>query len=100
VARARRAGTLDRGTLARLTSERGTDVIAVNRSWFSQSIPAEWLEAGSWRAPEKVVVADRVVTFYAADAPGRDRLAENLRAFAGTMPADVEVRVRDTLEGH
>lgn len=93
VARARRAATLDRETLARLTAAHGTQVIAVYRSWFSQSLPAEWLEAGSWRAPEKVVVADRVVTFYAVDAPGRDRLAENLRAFAGAMPADVAVRL-------
>ena len=39
------------------------------------------------------MIADRVVTFYALDAPGRDRLAENLRAFASTMPADVAVRL-------
>jgi hypothetical protein len=99
VARARRAGTLDRGTLARLTAAHGTEVIVAYRSWFARSLPPRWQEAGSWRAPEKVVVAERVVTFYAVDDPGRERLAENLRAFAGAMPKDVEVRVSGAPDG-
>jgi hypothetical protein len=93
VARARRAGTLDRETVARLADAQGTEVIVVYRSWFAQSLPPEWLEAGSWRAPEKVVVADRLVTFYARDVAGRDRLAWNLAVFASVLPADVAVRV-------
>jgi hypothetical protein len=93
VARARRAGTLDAATLSRLTSAQGTEVVAVYRSWFAQSLPAEWQEAGSWRAPEKVVVADRVVTFYARDDAARASLTESLRAFAAGMPADVVVRL-------
>ena len=92
VARARRGGTLDRDTVTRLTDAHGAEVIAVYRSWFSPTLPANWLEAGSWRAPEKVVVADRVVTFYARDAAARDRLAANLRAFASALPPDVESR--------
>jgi hypothetical protein len=93
VARARRAGTLDRETVARLAAAQETEVVAVYRSWFGPSLPPEWLEAGSWRAPEKVVIADRVVTFYARDVEGRDRLAWNLAAFASVLPADVAVRV-------
>jgi hypothetical protein len=93
VTRARRAGTLDRATVARLADAHGATVIAVYKSWFGQTLPAEWLEAGSWRAPEKVVIADRVVTFYARDAAARDRLAANLRAFAPSLPADVTVRL-------
>ena len=93
VARARRAGPLDRETVGRLTAAHGTEVIAVYRSWFSQSLPPDWMEAGSWRAPEKVVVADRVVTFYARDPAGRDRLTANLRAYASALPADVTVRL-------
>ena len=93
VARARRAGTLDHATLTRIAASHGTQVAVVYRSWFSQTLPPDWLEAGSWRAPEKVVVADRVVTFYAVDVPGRDRLIEELRAFESAMPRDVAVRL-------
>jgi hypothetical protein len=45
-----------------------------------------------------VVVAHRVVSFYALDRAGRDRLWQSLRAFQSEMPADVEVRLRETAD--
>jgi hypothetical protein len=93
-ARARRANTLTRETVARLSTAHGTEIAILYRSWFARAIPREWLEVGSWQAPEQVVVADRVVSFYAVDAAARDRLAANLRAFQAQMPADIAVRLR------
>jgi hypothetical protein len=94
VARARRSGGLGRETLARLAAAHRAQVILVYRSWFSNVLPPDWLEAGSWRVPEQVVVAHRVVSFYALDRAGQDRLLQSLRAFQSEMPGDVEVRLR------
>ena len=98
VAQARRTGGLGRETVARLAAAHRAEVIVIYRSWFSQVLPADWLEAGSWRAPEQVVVAHRVVSFYALDRAGRDRLWQSLRAFQSEMPADVEVRLREAAD--
>jgi hypothetical protein len=94
VARLRRANLLGREALARLAAAHGAQVVLIYRSWFSQVLPPDWLEAGSWRAPEQVVVAHRVVSFYALDAAGYGRLQRSLRAFQAQMPADVEVRLQ------
>jgi hypothetical protein len=94
VARAHRAGGLSRETVTRLASQHRADVVLIYRSWFAQVLPRDWLEAGSWRAPEQAVVADRVVSFYALDPAGRDRLVKSLRAFQKEMPHDVVVRLQ------
>jgi hypothetical protein len=94
VARLRRANLLGREALARLAATHGAQVVLIYRSWFSQVIPPDWLEAGSWRAPEQVVVAHRVVSFYALDEAGYGRLQRSLRAFQAQMPPDVEVRLQ------
>jgi hypothetical protein len=95
VARAREAGGPTRKDLSDLTARHHPEVVAVYRSWFGQALPAEWQEAGTWRVPEQVVVADRVVTFYASGPAGRDRLVRSLRAFQAEMPREVTVRLRD-----
>jgi hypothetical protein len=96
VARARRKGGPSRDDLERLTAVHRPDVVAVYRSWFSQSLPPSWLEAGSWRVPEEVVVADRTVTFYATSPEGRERLVRSLEAFTPSLPPEVTARVRGT----
>jgi hypothetical protein len=93
VARARRAGGLGRETVARLAAAHRAQVVLIYRSWFSHLLPQDWLEVGSWRAPEQVVVAHRVVSFYALDRAGHDRLLQSLRTFQSEMPGDVEVRL-------
>jgi hypothetical protein len=94
-ARARRAGAVDRALLARLSAETRPAAIVVYRSWFADALPAEWVELGSWRVPDKVVVADRTVSFYAADAVGAPALARALAAFQPRLPAPVTVRLAD-----
>ena len=95
VARARRHGGLTREDLARLAAAHRPDIAVVYRSWFGQTLPPEWEEAGWWRTPEQVVVADRVVTFFAARPEERERLVRSLRAFQPEMPQEVTVRLRD-----
>lgn len=95
VARARQAGGLTREDLVRLAAAYRPEAIVVYRSWFGQTLPPEWLEAGTWKAPEQVVVADRVVTFYAPGPEARERLVRSLQAFQPELPPEVTVRLRD-----
>jgi hypothetical protein len=95
VARARRAGGLTREDLAGLAAVHHPEVVVVYRSWFGQTLPPEWEEAGWWRVPDQVVVADRVVTFFAAGPGARERLVRSLRAFQPEMPPAVTVRLHD-----
>jgi hypothetical protein len=94
-ARARRAGRMDRDLLARLAAETSPAAIVVYRSWFTDAIPPEWVEVGTWKVPEKIVVADRTVSFFAPDTSGAARLARALAAFQPRLPPSVSARVAD-----
>ncbi len=98
-ARARRQGTLDRAFLERATEEFGPDVIVIYRSWFADALPAGWIEVGTWRVPEKVVVADRTVSFFAPGPEKARRLAAALAAFQPELPASVVARMADAPAG-
>jgi hypothetical protein len=92
-ARARREGRVDRALLARLGAERRPAMIAIYRSWFADAIPDEWVEVGTWRVPEKVVVADRTVSFFARDSASAPALAAQLAAFQPALPPSVVARI-------
>jgi hypothetical protein len=92
---ARRAGRVDRDLLARLAAERPPAAVVVYRSWFADSLPPDWIEVGTWKVPDKVVVADRTVTFFATGAEEAARLAAALVAFQPRLPAAVSARVAD-----
>ena len=50
---------------------------------------------GTWKVPDKIVVADRTVTFLATRAADAETLAQALRAFQPQLPAAVVARVMD-----
>jgi hypothetical protein len=89
---ARRAGRLDRPFLADLSARMRPEVVVVYRSWFADAIPTSWIEVGTWRAPEKVVVADRTVSFLAPDEPAARRLRDALASFQAELPPRVVAR--------
>jgi hypothetical protein len=95
-ARARRAGRIDRALLARLAAETAPSAIVIYRSWFADAVPGEWVEVGTWKVPEKVVVADRTVSFLATSPAAAPRLARALAAFQPQLPPSVSARVADT----
>jgi len=94
-ARARRAGQVDRALLARLAADERPAAIVIYRSWFADAVPPEWVEVGTWRVPDKVVVADRTVSFYAPDAAAAARLGQALAAFQPRLPGSVSARLAD-----
>jgi hypothetical protein len=94
-ARARRAGQIDRALLTRLAAETPPAAVIVYRSWFADSLPADWIEVGTWKVPDKVVVADRTVSFYAPGPEPASRLAAALAAFQPRLPPTVSARLAD-----
>jgi hypothetical protein len=94
-ARARRGGQVDRALLTRLAAETTPAAVVVYRSWFADSLPADWIEVGTWKVPDKVVVADRTVSFYATGPEPASRLAAALAAFQPRLPATVSARLAD-----
>jgi hypothetical protein len=92
-ARARREGRVDRALLARLAASAPPAAVVVDRSWFASAIPPDWIQVGSWRVPEEVVVADRTVTFYATRPADAALLARGLAAFQTRLPETVVARL-------
>jgi hypothetical protein len=92
-ARARRAGRVDRALLTRLAEQTPPAAVVVYRSWFADSLPADWIEVGTWKVPDKVVVADRTVSFYATSPEPARRLSAALAAFLPRLPATVSARL-------
>jgi hypothetical protein len=92
-ARARREGRVDRALLARLAAENPPAAVVIYRSWFASALPADWIEVGTWKVRDMVVVADRVVTFYAPGEEAAARLSAALAAFVPRLPATVAARV-------
>jgi hypothetical protein len=94
-ARARREGRVDRALLARLAAPAPPAAVVVYRSWFADAIPADWIQVGTWKVPEEVVVADRTVTFYATRPSDAALLARGLAAFGARLPPTVTARLAD-----
>jgi hypothetical protein len=94
-ARARREGRVDRALLARLAASAPPAAVVVYRSWFADAIPSDWIQIGTWKVPEEVVVADRTVTFYATRPAEAALLARELAAFEARLPPTVTARIAD-----
>jgi len=94
-ARARREGRVDRALLARLAAPVPPAAVVIYRSWFADAIPPDWIQVGTWKVPEEVVVADRTVSFYATRPAEAALLARALATFAARLPASVTARLAD-----
>jgi hypothetical protein len=94
-ARARREGRVDRALLAELAAPAPPAAVVVYRSWFADAIPSDWIQVGTWKVPEEVVVADRTVTFYATRPADAALLARGLAAFEPRLPPTVVARIAD-----
>jgi hypothetical protein len=94
-ARARREGRVDRELLARLAAPTAPAAVVIYRSWFADAIPSDWIQVGTWKVPEEVVVADRTVTFYATRPADAALLARALQAFQARLPPAVSARIAD-----
>jgi hypothetical protein len=94
-ARARREGLVDRALLARLAAPVPPAAVVIYRSWFADAIPSEWIQVGTWKVPEEVVVADRTVSFYATRPADAALLARELADFEDRLPPTVTARIAD-----
>ena len=93
-ARARRAGHVDRALLTSLAAQTSPAAVVIYRSWFADALPADWIEVGTWKVPDKVVVADRTVSSTRGSVAGGAPAAA-LAAFQPRLPATVSARLAD-----
>jgi hypothetical protein len=70
-----------------LAKQECVQVAMVYRDWFSS--PA-WTEVGQWRIEGNVTCGRDNVSICAVDSSATAELVRNLRAFASSLPADVE----------
>jgi hypothetical protein len=86
-ARLKRRNRIDPEQADSLARQQGVVVVIVYPRWFSIE---KWREVGQWRISDNVVCASNIVSICAVDSSASDGLIENLRAFAGELPADVK----------
>jgi hypothetical protein len=86
-ARLKQRNRIDPEQADSLARQEGVVVVIVYPRWFSTE---KWHEVGQWRISDNVVCADNLVSICAVDSSASDGLIENLRAFAGELPADVK----------
>ena len=70
-----------------LAKQQGVVVAIVYRGWY---FTQKWREVGQWRISNNVVCGGNTVSICAIDSSASDGLIENLKAFAGELPADVK----------
>ncbi|MCX6647169.1 MAG: hypothetical protein NTY09_12555, partial [bacterium] len=93
IARARLDGSYGTEFVGNLTRDEGAAIAIVyphkideRESW----LPSDWMYAGEWKMPEKIILSSDTVQFYAIEPNEWDRLINNLREFSGRLPEDVE----------
>jgi hypothetical protein len=89
-ARATLANALDARFYERLTRKEKVDIAIVYEQWFSGQLPPDWRKVATWTIPNRVAAAYDTVTFFAASDAREPRLVTSLRAFSGSLPADVK----------
>lgn len=88
VARAHLEGTFDARLVDDLTRRAGVVIAILYKPPFADNLPA-WREVAAWRIPENLVCGFDTVYFYAVTPEAEADLVEQLRAFAGRLPAAV-----------
>lgn len=90
IARTRKARALTPERLDAIARAKGAVAAMVNDPYViyvAGAVPPSWIPIAQLVMPTQVVVAGRIVTIYALDAGRADRLGEDLRRFAPSLPA-------------
>ncbi len=57
---------------------------SVKAFWLGPKLPSTWRKAGEWRFPQRRVIGESILSFYAVDPLEQRRLAAALEAFPGS----------------
>ncbi len=67
----------------------------IYRSWFTGTIPAQWVPVSDWRVSDfsgHNVLGDNTVTFYAVGPAQAAQLARDIADFRAQLPPGVRTR--------
>ena len=95
VMRAKRRGTYSTDFIAYEAAKQRTEIALVYDSWFAPKpksefggppLPANWVRVARWSVPDFGILGSDTVSFYAVRPDARDKLRQNLQAFAPKLP--------------
>ncbi len=103
VARSKLNKEYDRNVIDRITKSSDTKVAIVYDWWYKENgpaeltpgrpdgLPAQWVKAGEWRFQNQniVVCGGSILSFYATDSSGEQRLIQNLQRFSQKVSPQV-----------
>ena len=72
--------------LQKLCQSKQVRLAVVYVNWFTNSLPANWVSAGSWTLDQRVVAGGETVTFFAMDPSSTNLLRQQLIDFAPQLP--------------
>jgi hypothetical protein len=99
VARARIAKQWRPNDIRRMAHAKDVEIAIVNHRFFVESVvPKEWVKVGDWRTSAPSTPDWSTGVFYATGAGGVQKLARNLRDFAGRLPSGVTTVVDPDVE--
>jgi len=73
----------------------GAKMAIINKNWFSNRIPDDWVEIGHWTTATKAYAADHTVTVYATNPEWRDEVASRWRTYVRNAGKPPHVRFDD-----
>jgi hypothetical protein len=97
MARAKREGRFTSDFTEAFARERGVKIAMIYESWYRPGTatgpPEQWIRVGSWTIPDNKVAGSAQVSFYATSPAEAERLEQQLREFAPTLPPRVMVEL-------
>ncbi len=94
VAQMKLQGNYDNRKIYELGKARRVKIAILYDEWFARygigGVPAEWVKVGEWKIQNNIVCGSDFVSFYAVQPEEKEKLAENLKEFAGKLLHDVE----------
>lgn len=74
--------------------DRGTRIAILHDYRFERmGLPRNWVRAGTWTIPNRLVLADATLSFYATNPDELPVLKQHLREFAAELPRRVSYRI-------
>jgi hypothetical protein len=89
VTRLKRENAWNREAIAELARREDVDIVILYTSWFTDAIPAEWVEVGSWQILDNVVCGSDTVTFFVVTPSKQAEAIAALKDFSSRLPSDV-----------
>jgi hypothetical protein len=93
VARALRERRATPAVLQELLASHRVEVALVHARLFRGALPRSWIEVGTWRVPDNVLLGEDTVTFFARDQSVANNVRAALQRFQPSLPDGIETKI-------